>query len=252
MPYRLLLLFTLLSISLSGQQSPYQFTIMVGSQGSVSESLDRGPAASIGLERVSMLGLRTDFFIGAGLQYGSYSTGVEDQIPDFIIGQVAIDYFLTQTYTPRQLDAFLTVGLDYHLGNLKIRGALHPMLRLHSRIKAEDRLDFFPEGRPDILAVETAAPGERFSWMDGLERELRYDTPFQLQASLEVTTELTPGVAVGLGYRQGIFDYDLRNFAVDWTNPPDCDPSACIFTPYESGRSDLQAGFGYVALRLNL
>ncbi len=251
--YRILFLAFIIPASLLSQEGPYRLALSLGSQSSVDEPLGLAPSANLSFERTSLLGLRTDFFIGAGLQYGSNTSGLVNQRCDFIIGQKVANFNFSETYTTRQLDAFLSVGLAYHFGNFRLRGALHPMLRLHSQLRAAERFDFSGSSRPNISNLAVVAPGEQFQWNDGVQRELTFDTPFQLQGSLEINFDLTPGVALGVGGRQGIFDYIIRNTAVDWA-ALQCDPEPCgsPFIPYETGQSDLKARTGYVVLRLSL
>lgn len=243
-----------LCLSLTAQTDSYRIVAGVGARGLSSEALDQAPSAAFGIEKVTMLGSRVDLFFGAELEYGSFTVGSGFLPCFFPLGDKIVTFSFSESYDTRRLDLQLSAGIDYHLGNFRLRASLLPTLRLHDQIKASSFVDFDNQFRPSLALTASVNPGEQFSWTDGTERELRYNSPVQLQGALEVGVQLSDGLDIGLGYRHGLTKYELQNYVVGTSDPqgPIGVPFITSFEEFQDSSTKVATGTGYLMMRFGL
>lgn len=243
-----------LCLSLAAQSNSYRMVGGVGVRGISADAISQAPSATLGIEKVTIWGSRTDLFFGAGLEYGSFTAGSGLQPCNFPLGDKIVTFSFSESYDTRPLDLQLSAGIDYHLGNFRLRASLLPTLRLHDQISASSFVGFDNQFRPSLALAASVNPGEQFSWTDGTERELRYNSPVQLQGALEVGVQLSDGLDIGLGYRHGLTKYELQNYVVGFSDPPG--PIGVGFRPsfeeFQDSSTKVATGTGYLMMRFGL
>ena len=216
--------------------------------------LARGIHVGLAGERLLPLGKQTYVILGLGMQYGNFERGDELVPCDFPLGDKVIVFSFSETYAFSSLDAVARVGVERRFGRLTFGTSLLPTLRLHDRILATSAIDYNDLGRPNQFVATRVRPGERFTWTDGNQRELRYNTPVRLQGALEVGYALSKRLTLGFGYQTDLTVYEIDNvFPEQLRVDVPCGFVSCEPTPeYTVSTTSVRTGRGYLALHLQL
>lgn len=253
---RLLLLFlSLLAAPLLAQEvTPnYRLTTSYGLSGLTgANALNQGLSTSLSLDRIRPIGPKTTLTAGLGLEYTNYESGNESVPCDFPLGDKAVSFNTTETYEFNPLNATLRLGAEQRFGRFSLRALLLPTLRVYDRITSTSAVNFDFLGRPDQYVSEKVRPNEEFIWTDDSRRELRYNSPVQLQAALEVDFAISKRYAVGLGFRTGLTKYELENVFVEQELFP-CGIAGCtLVSEYVADSVNARTSSAYLTLRITL
>lgn len=257
---RLLIFLALLATPLLAQETTpdYRFTTSYGLSGLTGEdALNKGIFTSINLDRIRPIGPKTTLTLGMGLDYANYENGTENEPCDFPFGLKVITFSFNETYEFNPLHATLRLGAEQRFGRFSVRALLLPTLRVYDRITSNSAINFDVTGRPDQFSSQKVRPEERFTSTDGSNRELRYNSPFQLQAAVEIDFSIGKRYAIGMGFRTGLTKYRLYNYVTESQFPSIPDPLCVIdgcptFIEYEASSVNARTSSGYLTLRVAL
>ena len=222
------ILFSLLSITVTAQPSAgFQLTGSLGLfKASGGTSVDRS-ASPLALELGYQLPVSARFSLlgGAGVQRREQELYTAVGEPCFFPNGIKlVSYSDTESYLLRQSEAYLSVGMGYHLGRVRVHAAALPTVRLSNDIRYRFYRDFAGPIRPVTEIDVTVAAGEavNLSAIGRSPEVIRYSSRFNLQAEFGAQFSLTPHLNAGIAWRPVLLNYRLARAPA-----ADCSGSGC-------------------------
>lgn len=238
-----------LSVGLFAQADHFRVSVGGGPTAFMEANRGTGLAGALTLNYHVVIGEKTSFFFGAGLQYGAIQSASAsgDPVPcNFPLGLKVATFFQSETYTTHSLLYTNQLGLERRLGKFALQLSFLPSYRLRDRIDYSEIISFDRTGLPDQRSEISIKPGERIA-DDATEWTIDYSTKFHIQGGVEATYQLADRLAIGLGYRRGLTEYRLVNKTVSV-----CGVAGCEEVDFERSSFDIRSGSGFLMMRFKL
>jgi len=178
--------------------SAQNFRLQVdGGVAGLKENQSTGPAAVLGGEFIFPLATKTFLTTGIDLAYVELTATTPGLPPNVISGQFPIRFESSETYRLRRTEVGLSLGVEQHLGRLRIQLLSRLSHYLVNNIRYTNLLDFDSPGWPDGTFTIEVTEGELFE-QDVQTMRIDVSTDYQVQAGASVRYAMGKRFELGL------------------------------------------------------